>query len=65
MPEQWWPVYYLNPMALVIGGFHWALMGAPALPWWAWLEGSAVAVMLLVGGFAYFRMREPTFADGL
>ena len=65
VPEQLWPLYYLNPMALVLGGFRWALVGAPALPWWAWLEGSVVAVLLLVGGFVYFRMREPSFADVL
>ncbi len=63
VPERWWPLYYLNPMALVLGGFHWALAGAPAVPWWAWLESSMVAALLLVGGYVYFRWREPTFAD--
>ena len=45
VPEQWWPLYYLNPMALVLSGFRWALAGAPPVPWWAWLEGSLVAVL--------------------
>jgi len=65
VPEQWWPLYYLNPMALVLGGFRWALVGAPAVPWWAWLESSLVAVALLIGGYIYFRMREASFADVL
>lgn len=65
VPEHLWPIYFLNPMSLVLSGFRWALAGAPAVPWWAWIEGSAVAVLMLVGGFIYFRMREPSFADVL
>ena len=54
----------LNPMAGVVEGFRWALLGtgtAPG-PMIARLGGCA-ALVLLVGGAFYFRRMERTFAD--
>lgn len=65
IPEQLWPLYYLNPMALVLTGFHWILVDAPPPPTFAYFEGTIVAVAWLVGGFIVFRRREPSFADML
>ncbi len=56
-------LYGLNPMAGVIEGFRWALLGGASPPW-ELLASSAIAVAaLLVGGLFFFRRMERTFAD--
>ena len=56
-------VYGLNPMAGVVEGFRWALLGA-APPSGALLASSlAMVAFLLVGGAFYFRRMERVFAD--
>src|SRR5437868_745565 len=63
IPERWRPLYGLNPMAGVVEGFRWALLGK-ADPPGALLAVSVVAViLLLVSGLYYFRRMEQTFAD--
>src|SRR5438067_1409098 len=63
VPERWRALYGLNPMAGVVEGFRWALLGK-ANPPGALLAVSVVAVLLLlVGGLYYFRRMEQTFAD--
>lgn len=58
----WQMIYALNPMAGVIQGFRWALLGGP--PPTAMLAVSVVVVvLLLVGGLYYFKHMEKTFAD--
>ena len=57
------PVYGLNPMAGVVEGFRWAMLGT-AEPSWALMGVSAVTVaVLLTGGLYYFRRVERTFSD--
>jgi lipopolysaccharide transport system permease protein len=65
VPEAFQPIYFLNPMALVIEGARWAFAGAPPPPPIAWVEGTGVAALLLVTGYLFFRRREPMFADVL
>lgn len=62
VPEVWRPLYGLNPMAGVVEGFRWALLGGP---WPGPLLGvsAAAVVLLLVGGVYYFRRLERSFAD--
>jgi lipopolysaccharide transport system permease protein len=55
--------YYLNPMALVVTGMRWSILGLAAPPPEAWILGVSVSVALLVSGYLVFRHREPTFAD--
>jgi lipopolysaccharide transport system permease protein len=56
-------LYGLNPMAGVIEGFRWALLGSAAPPL-ELIVGSALAVVvLLIGGLFYFRRMERRFAD--
>jgi lipopolysaccharide transport system permease protein len=63
VPERWRGLYGLNPMAGVVEGFRWALLGADP-PYPAMLiVSSIVAIGLLVGGLYYFRKMEQTFAD--
>jgi lipopolysaccharide transport system permease protein len=58
-------LYGLNPIAGVIEGFRWSLLGigvAPAPGPMLWVS-TAVAVVLLVSGAFYFRRMERNFAD--
>ena len=55
-------VYGLNPMVGVIAGFRWSLLGE-APPGGLLFVSSAVMVLLLLTGLAYFKRMERTFAD--
>ena len=62
VPEKWQTIYGINPMAGVVDGFRWALLGKT--PPGAMLLVSVVATaLLLLGGLFYFRRMEKTFAD--
>jgi lipopolysaccharide transport system permease protein len=62
VPNQWRWVYHLNPMAGVVEGFRWALLGTGHLdPMFS--VSVVVAIVGLVGGAVYFRRTERTFAD--
>jgi lipopolysaccharide transport system permease protein len=56
-------LYGLNPMAGVIQGFRWSLLGSGMNPGPLLAAGTAVTVLLLIGGLFYFRRMERTFAD--
>lgn len=55
-------LYGLNPMAGVIQGFRWALVGG-APPDALLLVSSLAVILLLLTGLAYFRRMEESFAD--
>jgi lipopolysaccharide transport system permease protein len=55
-------VYGLNPMAGVIQGFRWALLGT-GMPDGMMLVSVTVVLVLLVTGLLYFRRMEESFAD--
>ena len=62
IPARWRALYGLNPMAGVVEGFRWALLGtAPPGP--MLIVSTLMVVALLVGGLFYFRRMERTFAD--
>jgi lipopolysaccharide transport system permease protein len=58
------PWYGLNPLAGVIDGFRWCILGERFEPYWPgfWL-GCVVTGVVLVSGAYYFRATEKTFAD--
>ena len=63
VPERWHVLYKLNPMAGVVEGFRWALVGSTEITG-ALLIASAGAVAVLVAlGLIYFQRMEKTFAD--
>jgi lipopolysaccharide transport system permease protein len=63
LPEFWRTVYGLNPMAGVVEGFRWALLGTDTAPGPMMIVSSVVALILLVSGALYFRRMEQSFAD--
>ncbi|MGA9396651.1 MAG: ABC transporter permease [Anaerolineaceae bacterium] len=58
----WRIIYGLNPMAGVIQGFRWALLGAQP-PDILLAISIAIVLILLITGLFYFRRMEKTFAD--
>jgi lipopolysaccharide transport system permease protein len=62
LPEPWRTVYGINPMAGVVEGFRWALLGGPAPGPIVWVSAT-VAAGILVSGAYFFRRMERTFAD--
>ena len=64
VPEQWRALYGLNPMAGVVEGFRWALLGTRPPSSLVGVSVLTVA-LLLVGGLYYFRRMEQTFVDVL
>jgi lipopolysaccharide transport system permease protein len=65
VPEKWRPIFSLNPLAGVIEGFRWALLGKgdPAIG--AIMISACVVLMLLLGGMFFFKRMERYFADVL
>ena len=63
VPEGWRALYGLNPMAGVIEGFRWALLGTETSPGPLTAVSVGAALVLLVSGAYYFRRMEKTFAD--
>ncbi len=63
IPKGNWRILYgLNPMAGVIQGFRWALLGSEPPDAMLWVS-SAVILALLVSGLFYFKRMEVSFAD--
>lgn len=56
-------VYGLNPMAGVVEGFRWSLLGVGSNPGALVTTSLGVTIALLVSGAFYFRRMERTFAD--
>jgi lipopolysaccharide transport system permease protein len=63
VPEQWRLLYSLNPMAGVIEGFRWALLGKESPDLGVMAVSVVVVLLLLLGGLVYFKQMERTFAD--
>lgn len=62
IPAELRGVYALNPMAGVVEGFRWALLGGP-LPEFSILLSAAATAIILIAGIVYFRRVEQSFAD--
>lgn len=63
LPEPWRTLYGLNPMAGVVEGFRWALLGTATAPGPMLAVSAVVAVVLLISGAFVFRRMEKSFAD--
>ncbi len=63
LDEPWRTIYAINPMAGVVEGFRWALLGTETAPSFMIIVSSAAALALFISGAYYFRRMEKTFAD--
>ncbi len=63
LPSAWRVIYGLNPMAGVVEGVRWAVLGKSAPPPGLLLVSFAVVITMLVGGVFYFRRMEQHFGD--
>ncbi|HEX9121256.1 MAG TPA: ABC transporter permease [Terriglobales bacterium] len=63
VPPRWHWVLGLNPMAGVVEGFRWALLGRGEKPVAMLAVSVGMVVLLLIAGLHYFRKVEKTFAD--
>ena len=59
----WRLLFGLNPMAGVVEGFRWVLLGTDTAPGPMIIVSSVTAVILLVSGAFYFRKMERVMAD--
>ena len=63
VPERFQAVYgLLNPMAGILEGFRWAVLGTKP-PSYLLIASVAIILVILVSGAFYFRRREKAFAD--
>ena len=63
VPKPQQIIYGLNPMAGVIDGFRWAVLGRTSATHGMFYISAAVVLTLLVGGLFFFRRLERDFAD--
>ena len=61
--DKWQLIYSLNPMAGVVNGFRWALLGVGNGPDTGLWISVGVSIVFLISGLFYFRNMEKTFAD--
>lgn len=64
LPESCRLLYWLNPMAGVIDGFRWTILGGENhLYWPGQFVSAGVICLVILTGLRYFRRTERTFAD--
>jgi lipopolysaccharide transport system permease protein len=63
LPDRWKVLYGINPMAGVVEGFRWGLLGGTEPPGKLLLVSVVIILLAVVGGFYNFRRMETTFAD--
>jgi lipopolysaccharide transport system permease protein len=63
LSQPWRTLYGLNPLVGVVEGFRWSLLGTARPASASMLVSVGSAVLLLLGGLAYFRRTEDFFAD--
>ena len=63
LPEEIRPIYYLNPIAVVIEAFRWAFTRTPCRHPRRGSRERCRRACLFVAGYVYFRRHEPLFAD--
>jgi lipopolysaccharide transport system permease protein len=62
--EPWARVLYgLNPMACVVEGFRWAILGGEEPQWLVLSCSVSIVVVVLIGGLYFFRRMESSIVD--
>lgn len=63
IPHSYRALFSLNPFVGVLEAFRWTMLPKAEWPGWLLLPPVVTAVVLLVGGFAFFQRAQRTFAD--
>jgi lipopolysaccharide transport system permease protein len=64
LPEGIWStLYWLNPMAIVVQGFRWALLDSFLPPLLPAIASVSIVLIVLITGLLYFHRVEKTFID--
>ncbi len=63
LSEPWKTIYGINPMAGVVEGFRWAILGTDTAPGPMIFVSALVSLALLISGVFYFKRVEKFFAD--
>ena len=64
IPEGPWRLLYsLNPMAGVVQGFRWAMLGVGEAPGLLAAISFGMTILILISGIVFFRRMERSFAD--
>ena len=63
VPENWRFLLALNPMAGIIEGFRWGLLGKESPDFSVMIANALVVIALLFSGLVFFRRMERIFAD--
>jgi lipopolysaccharide transport system permease protein len=63
LSEPWGTLSAINPMVGVVEGFRWAVLDTSSAPLGLMAVSAASALVVLVGGLAYFDRVERSFAD--
>jgi len=63
VPARWRPIYGINPMAGVVEGFRWCLLGSGTGLDSMFAISVLAVFLLLITGVVYFRHMEREFAD--
>jgi len=63
LSEPWRSIYGINPMAGVVEGFRWALLGTGNAPGTILIVSTFVSLFLLFSGIIFFCRIEKNFAD--
>ena len=62
IPDKYQLMYHLNPMAGVVEGFRWSILGGQNISEFAWVS-FIVIIVLFISGLFYFRKVERIMAD--
>lgn len=66
VPEKWRFLYFLNPMAGIIEGFKWALLGSGEYQYkFGLIMGATITVIIFYMGIYSFKKMESDFADSI
>lgn len=63
IPDKWKLIYFLNPIAGVIEGFRWAVLGNSNIYFPGLVMSAFFVLAVFFSGFVFFRKSENTFAD--
>jgi lipopolysaccharide transport system permease protein len=62
IPDKYQLIYHINPMAGVIEGFRWSILGNESISQYAWIS-FVVIIILFISSLFYFKRVERIMAD--